>query len=360
MSTPGMHGFPWRFALYFVAACYLFTDLYACKGPLHARLMAGRGSSSEGEGGGFAAEVYGRPITRLELEEAMRDQLWRRHESWAALGAEARRQTRWLALETLVNDRILRSFRIMNGIHQVPPKTAARHEAEMMRRQFADAAAYPQRLAAQQQTPASLEAAIYDAQLDEQWIAERIAHRLAEVTAQDMRAWYDEFGESLRIPQAHHAAHIFLTRHDKTKPDREAEIHEIHRRLVAKEQTFAALAAAHSDDDRTKPVGGDLGWFTRVRMPADFIAAVEKLPVGQFSEPVLTQLGWHLIIVMDRQESRLPAFDEAREEIAALLTSQRREEAVQSLLAELRERAQRPTKFVFYHPQIIDQAEPAP
>jgi len=355
-----MNGFPWRFALYFVAACYLFTDLYACKGPLHAYLMTGRGSSPEGEGGGYAAEVYGRPITRLELEESMRDQLWRRHESWVALGAEARKQTRWLALETLVNDRILRSFRIMNGIHQVPPLAAAKREAEMMQRQFADAAAYPQRLAAQQQTQASLETAIYDAQLDEQWIAERIAHRLAEVTEQEVRAWYDEFGESLRIPPAHHAAHLFLTRHDQTKPDRAAEIRAIHRQLIAKEKTFAALAAAHSDDDRTKPVGGDLGWFTRERMPADFIAAVEKLTIGQFSDPVLTKLGWHLIIVMARQESRLPTFAEARDEIAALLTSQRREEAVKSLIAELRERAQRPTKFVFYHPQIIDQAEPAP
>lgn len=354
------HGFPWRFALYFVAACYLFTDLYACKGPLHGWLMAGRESSPEGAGGGYAAEVYGRPITRLELAEAMREHLWRRHEVWDALGAEARKQTRWLALETLVNDRILRSFRIMNGINQVPPKAAAKREAEIMQRQFADAAEYPQRVAAQQQTPASLEAAIYEAQLDEQWIAERIAHRLAEVTAQDARAWYDEFGEALRIPQAQHAAHIFLTRHDKTKPDRESEIREIHRQLITKEQTFAALAAAHSDDDRTKPVGGDLGWFTRERMPADFMAAVEQLKIGQFSEPVLTQLGWHLIIVMDRHASRLPTFDEAKDEISALLTSQRREEAVKSLIAELRERAQRPTKFVFYHPQIIDQAEPAP
>lgn len=354
------HGFPWRFAVYFIAACYLFTDLYACKGPLHARLMAGRGSSPEGQGGGTAAEVYGRPITRLELAEAMRQQLWLRSESWAALGAEARKQTRWLALENLVNDRILRAFRIMNGIDSLPPRAAARYEADMQQRQIANAAEFPGRVAAQQLTPASLEAGIYEAQLDEAWIAEKIRHRLSEVTPQDARAWYDEFKETLRIPPAYHAAHIFLSRHDEKKPDREPEIRDIQRQLLAREKTFAQLAAEHSDDDRSKTLGGDLGWFTSERMPADFIAAVEKLKVGQFSAPVQTRLGWHLIIVMERHDSRLPSFAEAQPEIAAQLTSLRRAEAVQSLIAELRARSQRPTQFVFYHPQVIDQAEPAP
>ncbi len=355
-----LKGFPWRFAVYFIAACYLLADLYLWKGPLYERLMEGRGSSPEGKGGGYVAEVYGRPVTRLELEEAMRDYLWRRHEAWDALGAEARKQTRWLALETLVNDRIIRAFRIMSGIDTVPSAAGAKHESDLMQRQFADAAEYSQRLASQQQTQQSLDAAIYAAQLDEAWITEKIQHRMAEITDKEVRAWYDEFKESLRIPQAHHAAHIFFTRHDKTKPDREAEIREIHRQLMAKDKTFAQLAAEHSDDDRSKAVGGDLGWFTRERMPEDFIAAVEKLNIGQFSDPVSTQLGWHLVVVMERHESRLPTWDESHAEISAMLTSQRREEAVHSLIAELCQRSQRPTKFVFYHAQIIDHAEPAP
>lgn len=355
-----IHGFSWRFAVYFIAACYLLADLYACKGPLHVRLMAGRGSSPQGKGGGHAAEVYGRPVTRLELEEAMREHLWKRNEAWSSLGSEARKQTRWLVLENLVNDRILRSFRIMNGIDKVPPASEAKREADFMRRQFANDAEFPPRLTAQQQTEQSLDASIRDAQLDETWIREKIAHRMAEVTQTDARSWYDEFKETLRIPQAHHAAHLFLTRHDKTKPDREAEIREIHHRLMADEKSFAALVAEHSEDERTKKIGGDLGWFTRARMPADFMAAVEALAPGRFSQPVLTKLGWHILLVKERRESRLPAFEECREEIFAMLTSQRREEAVRSLIAELRDRSQRPTKFVFYHPEIIDRAEPAP
>ena len=351
--SSNLQGFPWRFAVCFIAACWLFADLYACKGPLHARLMQGRGSWPEGLGGGYAAAVHGRPITRLELAEAMRAHLWARNESWAALHTDARQQTRWRVLENLVSDRLLRASRLNAAALTID----ARRESDMMQRQFAVAAEYPQRLAAQQQTQQSLDAAIRDAQLDEQWIARQIAHRLAEVTEKEVRAWHDEFKESLRIPQAHHAAHIFLTRHDQTKSDRAAEIREMHRQLIAKKKSFAALAAEHSDDDRSKVVGGDLGWFTRERMPEDFIAAVEKLKIGQFSDPVPTKLGWHLIIVMERRASRLPTFEEAKAEISALLTSQRRAEAVKSLVAELRQTAR---ESLIHHPQVIDRAEPAP
>jgi len=358
--TNTLQGFPWRFALYLVAACYLVADLYACKGPLHARLMAGRGSSPEGQGGGTAAEVYGRAVTRLELAEAMRSHLWRRGETWSALGEEARRQTRWTALENLVNDRIIRAFRIMNGVDAPPAPALAKRESDFLHRQFADEAAYPLRLAAIQQTQKSLDDSIRDCQLDEQWITEKIAHRLAEVTETDAQAWHADYGETLRIPPAHHAAHIFLSRHDTAKPDREAEIRAIHQRLTKGEKTFAVLAALHSEDERTKKLGGDLGWFTHERMPPDFVAAVERLPVGKPSEPLLTRLGWHIVLVMERREARVPAFEEVLEELMALLTSQRREEAVKSLVGELRTRSQVPTQFVFYHAQVIDQTEPAP
>jgi len=344
-------GFPWRFAVYLIAICYLLSDLYAFKGPLSQLLM------EQGRGVETVAEVYRRPITRLELQEAMREHLWKRNEAWAGLGPEARKQTRWLALENLVNDRLLHASRVMSSPEKAVPKAAVKREAERMQRQFADAAEFPRRLAAQQLTPQSLEARIHEAQLDEAWITVQIQPRLKAITEQDVRVWYDEHKETLRIPQAWHAAHIYLTRHDKTKPDREAEIREIQRLLLAKEKTFAQLAKEHSDDSRSKVLGGDLGWFTQARMPDDFIAAVQKLKVGQLSDPVQTQLGWHIIILLERHASRLPSFEEAKGEIAALLISKQREQAVQSLLSELRERS---GQSVVYHAEVIDRAEPAP
>ena len=333
--------FRWRYAVGFIAACSLLAVLYACKEPLKQLWL----------GGENAAEANGLPVTRQELEYGMRERLWKRHESWASLGPEARKQTRWQVLENLVNDRLVRTSRSKGG--SVATQAAAKRESDWMQRQFADAAEFPRRLAAQQLTIKSLATQIHEAQFDEAWLQEQ----MPQVTQQEVRAWYEKFKDTLRIPQAHHAAHIFLTRHDKSKPDRAAEMREIQRQLVNKEKTFAQLAKVYSDDDRTRAWGGDLGWFTQQRMPADFIAAVEKLKLGQFSEPVQTQLGWHIIIVYERRASRVPAFAEVKEEIAALLTSKRREKAVQGLLAELRARWK---PSVFYHAEVIEHAEPAP
>lgn len=345
-------GFPWRLAVAFITVCYLWADFFAFKGPLYDLLL-----HRPGQGGGAVAEVGGLPISRLELAQALREHLWRRHETWDSLGPEARQQTRRLALENLVNDRILRSARRLNGLNRDATHSAAKLELERMQRQFADEAEFPRRLAAQQLTPQALQARVREAQLDEAWLSEKIQPRLNDITPQDLRAWYDACKETLRIPQAWHAAHIFLTRHDKTKPDRGAEIREIQRQLLAKEKTFAQLAQEYSEDARGRALGGDLGWFTQERMPADFIAAVQKLRIGRFSAPVQTQLGWHLLIVLEHHASRLPVLAEVKDEITALLISKRREEAVKSLLAELRCQSPPP---VSYHAEVIDRAEPAP
>ncbi|MGV3660672.1 MAG: peptidylprolyl isomerase [Prosthecobacter sp.] len=304
-----------------------------------------------GRGADVVAEVEGVPVTRLELQEALRAHLWVRNESWQALGAEARRQARQAALENLVNDRLIRVWRLREGGED--REVEARRESALMRRQFTGTADYEQRLAGQQRTQRVFDEAVRDAQLDEAWIAGKVT----KAGTGAARAWYDQHKETLRIPEAHHAFHIFLTRHDAAKPDREGDIRKIHRQLVAKEKTFATLAKEHSEDDRTKTLGGDLGWFTRQRMPADFVSAVEKLRVGELSGPVPTALGWHLILVMERRPSRLPTFEEAEPEIASLLAGQQHAAALKALLADLHHRS---SARIVHHHAVIEQAKPAP
>jgi foldase protein PrsA len=45
----------------------------------------------------------------------------------------------------------------------------------------------------------------------------------------------------------------------------------------------------------SKKLGGDLGWFAKGAMVPEFEQAVQKLKVGEISQPVKTQFGWHLI-----------------------------------------------------------------
>lgn len=47
--------------------------------------------------------------------------------------------------------------------------------------------------------------------------------------------------------------------------------------------------------------GGDLGYFGRGQMVAEFDEAAFTLPVGQLSPPIQTQFGWHLLVVTDQK-----------------------------------------------------------
>lgn len=76
---------------------------------------------------------------------------------------------------------------------------------------------------------------------------------------------------------------------------------DIKQSIESGEQTFASAAAIYSEDG-TADQGGDLGTFDRNRMVAPFTEAAFSLPVGEISEPVLTQFGYHLIEVLEQEE----------------------------------------------------------
>ena len=66
-------------------------------------------------------------------------------------------------------------------------------------------------------------------------------------------------------------------------------------------KTFEELAAAYSTDTGSKDSGGDLGWFPKGAMVAAFEEAAFSLPVGQVSEPVQSDYGYHIIKVLGKE-----------------------------------------------------------
>lgn len=351
-----MERFPWRFLVYLLAGLYLFADMVVWRGPVYKRLTKPWGAEGEAVGNGEAvAMVYGKPITRLELAEAIRGYVWRRGEKWESLSAEAQKMTRSVVLEQLINDRLVRAFRVMNGLDESVPDEVAEREVEMMRRQFPGEGEWMKRLSGQAMTEAEFAEEAREALADEAWIEEKIRHRVVEVTESVVRAWYDEHSAELTVPERYRASHLFLTAHDPEKRDRAAEVASVSSRVMgADEAEFARMVAELSEDERTKLKGGDLGWFSAERMPADFIEAVRAAPMGVTTEVVKTRLGWHWLRVKAREAQRVPEYEEVKAEIRAMLEGERKEVAVKALMGELRLRSVKPTRFLHVFQSVVD------
>ncbi len=77
----------------------------------------------------------------------------------------------------------------------------------------------------------------------------------------------------------------------------EATANAVRQRLLNGE-SFASVAAQVSTDTATKDKGGDLGWFGKGVMVPEFEAAAFSLKVGEISQPVKSQFGYHIIQVL--------------------------------------------------------------
>lgn len=116
------------------------------------------------------------------------------------------------------------------------------------------------------------------------------------------------------------ARHILIkTTEVVTDEEARQKLLDLRRRIEAGED-FAELAKTYSDDKMSAIKGGELGWVQPGTMVQPFEAAMSALAPKQISEPVQTQYGWHLIQVLERQESDdsgKAERDRARQEIFA-------------------------------------------
>jgi len=106
-------------------------------------------------------------------------------------------------------------------------------------------------------------------------------------------------------------------------------------RARAEGADFAAIAREESADEGSRAGGGDLGWFEPGIMGEAFDNAVQAATVGVASEPVLTDFGWHVLLVRDERAGKEVPFEQAREELALAQAANDRERAFNDLIGRL-------------------------
>ena len=148
-----------------------------------------------------------------------------------------------------------------------------------------------------------------------------------QITDAEKKTYYDNWVKTVPTEQQVRARHILVKTEDEAKK-------------IAKEieggADFAEAAKKYSIHE-SKDNGGDLEYFSRgqtgLKAFEDVAFTLEK---GKVSEPIKSDLGWHLIKVEDKRDRLLPTFEEVKDQITAELV----ENKLQSTVQEMRDTAQ--------------------
>lgn len=97
---------------------------------------------------------------------------------------------------------------------------------------------------------------------------------------------------------------------------------------------FAQLAAQYSEDPGSKDKGGDLGFFERRMMVKEFDEAAFNLKVGEISDVIKSNFGYHIIKLTEK--APLPSLDEERENLKKIYKQTRYQEQYDKLVDSLR------------------------
>ncbi|KPK61562.1 MAG: hypothetical protein AMJ59_00655 [Gammaproteobacteria bacterium SG8_31] len=149
----------------------------------------------------------------------------------------------------------------------------------------------------------------------------------------------DVRGTERVVQLQHHTQHILL-RPDEILDDSavKSKLSRIRDRIVKNGEDFSDVARLESDDPGSAPTGGDLDWNAPGTFVPEFEEVVASLQPGEISEPFRTEFGWHIVLLVDRQER--DTTDEVRRMRAIdAIRASKREQETEIWLRQLRDEA---------------------
>lgn len=165
------------------------------------------------------------------------------------------------------------------------------------------------------------------------------------VTEASVRKYYDENPDEFKVPEQVRASHILVS----TEPtDPNADPNQVKAKAQEKAEgllkqvkeggDFAALAKENSSCPSAAQ-GGDLGKFGRGQMVKPFEDTAFGLKVGEVSDVVETQFGFHIIKVTEHQDPNTVTFEAAKDRLMANLKGTQTQQAFRKYIGALQEKA---------------------
>ena len=139
-----------------------------------------------------------------------------------------------------------------------------------------------------------------------------------KVDPADLNAWYQQNQSRYVEAEKRRARHILITiggAKDAAADAAALAKAEQVRKEARAGGDFSALAKKYSQDPGSAPAGGDLGWALRGAYVQAFSNQLFAMKIGEISEPVKTQFGYHIIRLDEVQPEHARTLGDARSQI---------------------------------------------
>jgi len=286
-----------------------------------------------------AATVNGERILMSELDREMRNLL----NSYPILGERKNiaelRQARSNILENLIKQELI----IQEGrkLNLVPQDKEVEVEYGKIRQRFQSEEQFQEVLKQQGLTEKKLQDNVKRRMILMKVIDTVVKPTAEPVTDKDISDFYEANKEKYKEPEKVHASHILIkvetNATDQEKYDAEKRINEILQQ-VKSGSDFAELAKKHSQCPSASR-GGDLGTFGRGQMIKEFEDAAFSTEVGQISNVVLTDFGYHIIKVQEKKPEKIMELSIVSDEIKRILTAEKMNTATEKWLQPLKDKS---------------------
>jgi parvulin-like peptidyl-prolyl isomerase len=284
------------------------------------------------------ATVDGDKISKAQLDEAFNKAVQMTGVNVADLTSEQKMEGYRQILDELITEKLV--SKAAAGV--TVPQSEVDAQIAKIKAQFPSEEDFSKQLANVGQSPEQLSEMIRKMLQQQQWLESQIANK-TEVTDEEAKKFYEANKAEFEQPETVKASHIlFRVNKDDSEEivNKKLEQAKTAEARAKKGEDFGALAKELSEEPGAKESAGDLGFFPKDRMVPEFASAAFSQKVGDISDPVRTQFGWHIIKVTDKKAAGTLPYEEVKPQLIAFLKAKKQEEAAQTLLKSLRNSAQ--------------------
>jgi peptidyl-prolyl cis-trans isomerase C len=149
---------------------------------------------------------------------------------------------------------------------------------------------------------------VRDDLLVERYVRGTFIHDGMSITDDQLHQFYEKNIDQFLAPEKVRASHILLSGDDETHARKIREIRE----NIHCEDDFQRMVSEISDCPSSAKCG-DLGFFTKGMLIPELEEPAFAMQVGDISEPIHSDFGWHLLMITERRPKEPVLFEQIRE-----------------------------------------------